>query len=131
MEKVVIKRYSTAFKKQIVTEYEQGASASSIQRKYGITGNGTVERWIKQYSREGLRYQLMVMQKPEEQDEVKALKEKIARLEKVVAQLALDKFMLETTLEVVEEELGEDAKKGGGPQSSNEPTDEAGKQERP
>lgn len=131
MEKVVIKRYSTAFKQQIVSEYENGSGIPVLKQKYGITGNGTIERWVREYGRKGLRHKYMVIQKPEEQDEIKALKEKIARLEKVVAQLALDKFMLETTLEVVEEELGEDVKKGGGPRSSNEPTDEAGKQERP
>ena len=131
MEKVVIKRYSTAFKQEIVKEYEQGASIASIQRKYGIGGNGTIDRWVKKYSREGLRHQLMVIQNPEEQDEVKALKEKIAQLEKVVAQLTLDKFMLETTLEVVEKELGEDTKKGGGPRSSSKPTNKAENKERP
>ena len=125
MEKVVIKRYSTAFKQQIVVEYEKGASIAALQRKYGIGGYGTVANWIKKYGRKGLRHQLMVIQNPEEQNEVKALKEKIAQLEKVVAQLMLDKFMLETTLEVVEEELGEDAKKDGGRRSSSKPTDEA------
>ena len=125
MEKVVIKRYSTAFKRQIVAEYEKGAKIRSLKQKYGINGNGTIERWVQEYGRKGLRHSYMVIQKPEEQDEVKALKEKIARLEKVVAQLTLDKFMLETTLEVVEEELGEEAKKGGGPGSSSVPTNEA------
>jgi transposase-like protein len=131
MEKVVIKRYSTAFKQQIVVEYENGARISYLKSKYGIGGNGTIERWVQEYGRKGLRHQLMVIQNPEEQDEVKVLKEKIARLEKVVAQLALDKFMLETTLEVVEEELGADAKKGGERGSSSKPTTEAGKAERP
>ena len=126
MEKVVIKRYSTAFKQQIVAEYEQGAEIPSLKRKYGIGGYSTIANWIKQYGRKGLRHQLMVIQKPEEQDEVKALKAKIAQLEKVVAELTLDKFMLETTLEVVEAEMGKDPKKGGGRRSSSAPTDEAG-----
>lgn len=125
MEKVVIKRYSTAFKQQITAEYENGASIAALQRKYGIGGYSTVANWIKKYGRKGLRHQLMVIQNPEEQNEVKALKEKIAQLEKVVAQLTLDKFMLETTLEVVEEEMGADPKKDGGRRSSPKPTDEA------
>ena len=130
MEKVVIKRYSTAFKQQIVAEYEKGGSIRSMKQKYGINGNGTIERWVREHSRKGLRHRYMIIQKPEEQDEVKALKEKIARLEKVVADLTLDKFMLETTLAVVEEELGVEAKKDGGPGSSNRPTDKVENEER-
>ena len=131
MEKVVIKRYSTAFKQQIVAAYENGASIAALQRKYGIGGYSTVANWIKKYGRKGLRHQLMVIQNPEEQNEVKALKEKIAQLEKVVAQLALDKFMLETKLEVVEEEMGADLKKDGEPGSSSAATAEAGKPGKP
>lgn len=130
MEKTVIKRYSTAFKQEIVKEYEKGASISTLKRKYGIKGNGTIERWVKEYGWKGLRHQYMVIQKPEEQDEVKALKEKIARLEKVVAQLTLDKYMLETTLEVVEKELGENPKKSGEPRSLSKSTDAAENKER-
>jgi transposase-like protein len=126
MEKVVIKRYSTAFKQQIVAEYENGARIATLQEQYGIGGYSTVANWVKQYGRKGLRHQLMVIQKPEEQSEVKALKAKIAQLEKVVAELTLDKFMLETTLEVVEAELGKDPKKDGGRRSSSVPTDKAG-----
>lgn len=73
----------------------------------------------------------MVIQHPEEQNEVKKLKEKIAQLEKAVAQLTLDKLMLESTLEVVEEELGELPKKSGAPRSSSEPTSEAEQKDTP
>jgi hypothetical protein len=45
-------------------------------------------------------------------------------LEKAVAQLTLDKIMLESTLEIVEEELGEIPKKSGEPRSSSEHTSE-------
>jgi len=131
MEKFAIKRYSIAFKRQVVQEYEKGASIATLKNKYVINGNGTIDRWVKEYAPQGLRHQLMVIQSPEEQDEVKALKERIARLEKAVAQLTLDKLMLETALETVEEELGEDVKKSGAPPSSNGPTDEAENKETP
>lgn len=126
MTKKVIKRYSTAFKRQVVQEYENGCSLSSLRNKYCINGSNTVESWIKRYSHQGLRHQLMIIQSPEEQDEVKKLKEHIARLEKAVTQLTLDKLMLEATLKTAEEELGEDVKKSGAPPSSKERTDTAG-----
>jgi transposase-like protein len=131
MTKTIIKRYSTAFKQQVALEYEQGAGISSLKSKYGIGGNGTIERWVQEYGRQGLRHRLMVIQHPEEQDETKKLKEKIAQLEKAVAQLTLDKLMLESTLEVVEEELGELPKKSGAPRSSSEPSSEAEQKDTP
>jgi hypothetical protein len=42
---------------------------------------------------------------------VKQLKARTSQLEKLVAQLMLDKVMLETTLQVAEERLGLDLKK--------------------
>lgn len=111
MVEKVIKRYSMAFKKQVVQEYEQGAEIVSLQRKYGIPQGPTIKRWIKQYSREGVRHKVMHIQRPEEQEQVKELQQRIAELEKLVAQLSLDKFMLESSLAVAEEELGYDLKK--------------------
>ena len=131
MTKTIIKKYSTAFKQQIVNEYEDGASIRSLKSKYAIGGNNTIKQWIGKYSRQGLRHQLMVIQNPEEQSEVNKLKEKIAQLEKAVAQLTLDKLMLESTLEIIEEELGEIPKKSGEPPSSSEPISKVGKKDIP
>jgi len=131
MTKTIIKKYSTAFKKQVVSEYEAGATLYELDKKYGITGRTTIKKWVQQYSRLGLRHKLMVIQHPEEQDEAKKLQEKIAQLEKAVAQLTLDKLMLESTLEVVEEELGELPKKSGGPRSSSEPRSETEQKDTP
>ena len=131
MTKTIIKKYSTAFKQQVVNEYEKGNSIRSLKTKYAIGGNNTIKQWIGKYSRQGLRHKLMVIQHPDEQAQVKDLKEKIAQLEKAVAQLTLDKLMLEATLETVEEELGEDVKKSGAPQSSNGHTDASENKEIP
>lgn len=111
MVEKVIKRYSMAFKKQLIQEYEQGAEIAALQRKYGIPQGPTIKRWIKQYSREGVRHKVMHIQRPEEQEQVKVLQKRIAEMEKLVAQLSLDKFMLESSLAVAEEELGYELKK--------------------
>ncbi len=122
MSKNVIKRYSLAFKHQVVREYEAGASFLELRDKYGIGGGSTIRDWVVKYGRKGTRHRMIIIQSPEEQNQVKALKQRIAQLEKVVAQLTLDKLMLETTLEVVEEELGVTVKKNGAHQSFNERT---------
>ena len=46
MEKIAIRRYSEAFKKQMVREYEAGASAGRLREKYGIKGRSTVNTWV-------------------------------------------------------------------------------------
>ena len=107
----IIRQYSLAFKKQIVKEYEAGASASELRRRYGLSCTHMVVRWVKQHSCEGVRHKLMVVQTPQERERVKELEAHIAELETLVAQLSLDKFMLESTLAVAEDELGHEVKK--------------------
>lgn len=107
----IVKRYSLAFKKQVVKEYEAGASASALKRKYGLGCTHMVVKWVEKYGREGVRHKLMVVQTPEEQEQVKELEAHVAELEKLVAQLSLDKFMLESSLAVAEKQLGHTVKK--------------------
>ncbi len=111
MGKIPIRRYSEAFKKQVVREYEDGASASRLREKYGIKGRSTVTTWVKKYGREGSRYQLMVIQKPEERERVKVLEKRVQELERALGQVMLDKLMLESLVEVIEEEEGIEVKK--------------------
>ena len=113
MTKKIVKRYSIAFKQQIVKEYEEGASVSALQKKYGITGSETIKRWVEKYSRKGIRYKLMYIQSPEERNQLQKCKEKISQLEKAVAQLTLEKLMLEATLATAEKEMGIEVKKNG------------------
>jgi transposase-like protein len=100
------KRYSLTFKKQVVREYEAGASVSSLMRKYGITGNQTIRNWIKLHREKGSRTAMTEITDAQAQAELEALKEKVDTLEQLVSRLSLDKFMLESCLKVAERELG-------------------------
>lgn len=122
MEKIAIRRYSEAFKKQVVREYESGTSSYRLRQKYGISGSNTIITWVRKYGREGSRYELMVIQKPEERDQLKALKERVQELESALAQVMLDKLMLESLVEVIEEEEGLAVKKNTGRRSLTGPT---------
>ena len=119
--KQIIRRYSLAFKQQVVKEYEAGASASELRRRYGIGSTHMVVQWVERYGREGVRHKLMVIQSPEEQERVRELEARIAELEKLTAQLSLDKFMLECSLTVAEKELGHKVKKKPATLSSAKP----------
>ena len=112
MSKTVIKRYSMAFKQQVVREYENGASMASLRQKYGIGGGSTISQWVEKYGRKGTRHKLIVIQSPDEQNQVKQMKQRISQLERVVAQLTLDKLMLESTIQVAEDKWDLDLKKG-------------------
>ena len=117
MIKEPIKRYSQAFKQQIVREYEAGASNFSLRQKYGIGAHRTVERWVKQYGRSGYRSELVIIQTVDDQLEVKGMKQRIAALESALAQSTLDNRMLKITIEVASQSLGIDLKKNFGKKS--------------
>lgn len=119
MKKESVKRYSQALKQQVVREYETGASASSLTRKYGIGGQATIKRWVKRYGRTGFRSEVVHIQSAADHEHVQAMKERIAALEAALAQSTLDKHMLAATLAVASEELGIDLKKNFAPKSSN------------
>lgn len=113
MKKHIVKQYSEAFKRQVVSEYEDGHSATSLKAKYGITGNGTIERWVKKYAHAGLRHELVVIQGGQEREEAKELRAQVQRLESALAQLTLEKIVLESTLAEAETLLGIEFKKNG------------------
>jgi transposase-like protein len=119
MKKRAMKRYSEAFKLQVVSEYEGGQSARALRQKYGVTGNSTIERWVKKYGHVGLRHELVVIQRPEEREREKMLEERVKELESAVAQLTLEKIVLETSLEEAENLLGVAVKKNDERPSSN------------
>ena len=114
MEREVVKRYSEAFKRELVKEYERGVNRYQLRRRYGVSYT-TLDRWINKYAQSGLRHKLMRIQKPEETDRVRALQARIAQLEKALAQETLEKLIYKTELEQAGVEVG---KKNDAPKSS-------------
>jgi len=78
------KRYSVEQIVAAVKQHEAGTSASDIARKLGIAEQ-TFYRWRQQYG--GLE--------PSEVRELKQLRDENAKLKKLVADLSLDKVMLQ------------------------------------
>ena len=115
--------YSEAFKRQVVQEYEQGASVTSLMRKYGIGGAHTIKRWVQKYGRQPYRTETVYIQTAEDLAHVRRLEEELQALKTLVADLTLENRMLRAALEVA----GIDPKKAATP-SSNTP---AGKETSP
>jgi transposase-like protein len=103
----VMKRYSEAFKRQVVAEYEDGASASALCRKYGIGSVTSVTTWVKQYAHEGLRHEVVHIQTPDEADQLRHLAHERDLLRQAVADLTVQNLLLEGLLRVYQEAYGD------------------------
>jgi transposase len=118
MKKEPVKRYSQAFKRQVVRDYESGISIYQLRQKYGVGGYKTIKGWITKYGRTGIRTEKVIIQTVEDQMEFQAMKARIAELEKALADAVIDNRMLTTTLEVASKRLEMDLKKNFGKKSS-------------
>lgn len=82
-------RYSQAFKLEVVRELERDlVPIDQVRRKYGI-GVGTIQGWITRYGN-GSRGRIIRVETPKEINELKRLKERVKRLESVLADTNLD-----------------------------------------
>ncbi len=125
-EPEIYKRYSEAFKRQVVAEYEAGASANALCRKYGIGAIETVQRWVKQYAREGLRHETVHIQTPTEAQQVQQLQRELTLLRQVVADLTVKHLLLEGTLQVYQDTYGDSVLKKNAVNTSRPPIAPAG-----
>src|SRR5215510_978492 len=111
-------RYSEAFKMAVVREVEeQDLPYAQVGRKYGVRGCGTVQIWVRKYGK-GRRGVRIRVEKPEEINELKRLKERVRRLESALADanidLALERAYTELACERAGVEVGEFKKKVAG-----------------
>ncbi len=114
MKKQKRRVYSEAFKRRVVQEYEQGVSATALQRKYDIRGSGTIKRWVQKFGRQPYRTETVLIRTLEDLDHVRRLENRVAQLQNLVAELALENRILRAALQ----QAGIDPKKAVTPSSS-------------
>lgn len=119
--KTTCKRYSEAFKRQVVLEYEAGISIPDLQKKYGIGGSETIRRWIKKYAKDGFRHELIRIQTSEEINRLKILENQVKELQQALGKVMLEKLKLESIVEELEESYGVEIKKNVAPSSNGVP----------
>ncbi len=79
MRKII--RYSEQFKLNVVRQVEQGGmSIAECRRKYGISGEQTVQNWLKKYGKRHLLNKVVVIRTPEEEDELERLRKENEKL---------------------------------------------------
>jgi len=111
-------RYSKAFKLQAVREVESGRwCAREVERKYGITGNGTVTRWVRQFG-SGKYGKVIRVEKPEEINQTARLRAELRRAKEALAdthmELALEQAYLAVACEVMDQSVEAFKKKHAG-----------------
>jgi transposase len=93
LDRRVVRRYSEAFKVQVVREYEAGefTGLADAHRRYGIRGNGTVAGWLKALGKEHLMRKVVRVEAVGEADRIRKLE-----LEVKLLKLALGEEKLRT-----------------------------------
>ena len=68
---------------------EQDLPFEQVRRKYGIQGTSTVQKWVRKYGN-GSRGKVIRVERPEEINELKRLKDRVRRLETALADANID-----------------------------------------
>lgn len=113
-----IRRYSEAFKREIVAEYEAGVNVSTLRKKYGINGMETIQSWVRKYGKQGMRTEVVHIQQAEEANRVRELEKQVRELAQALGKVTLEKMKLESILEELQETEGDVVKKNAQPSSS-------------
>lgn len=105
-----ILRYSEVFKRQLVSELENGRfnSIAQARKHYGITGKSTIKSWLSRYGLNHLQAKVVRVEKPEEADRFNELKKKVASLERALGQTQAENLLNAEFLRMACQKLGED-----------------------
>lgn len=120
MDQKVVLRYSNCFKRQIVDELEKGrfGSISEVNVHYDIRGKETVKNWLRRYGRNHLCAKVVRVEKPDEKNQMKELRQQVKQLQQLLGRKEVEKALDDAYLEIACEELGMDVesfkKKGNG-----------------
>jgi len=105
-------RYSLSFKQKVISEIEGGKyTINSARKLYGIKGGQTIQKWIQKFGKLHLLNKIVRVELKDEISRLKQLEKEKKELESALAQAHLKLIVLETVIDVAEEELGIDLKK--------------------
>lgn len=105
-------RYSEAFKRKVVQDIITGIySANKAREVYDIGGKMTIYKWLDQYGIPTKFNKQGVKMKKQKSQSLTDLQARIRLLEQVVADLSLEKKILETTIDIANQTYNLDLKK--------------------
>lgn len=119
----IIKRYSNAFQQKVVSEIESGELCiGDARRLYDITGNETIQKWIRKFGKNHLLNKVVRIEMKDEKDRIKELEKKIRQLESALSNEHIKNIVLESLVDIAREKYGIDLKKKNGQKQSNRDT---------
>ena len=119
----IIKRYSNAFQQKVVSEIESSElSIGDARRLYDITGNETIQKWIRKFGKNHLLNKVVRIEMKDEKDRIKELEKKIRQLESALSNEHIKNIVLESLVDIAREKYGIDLKKKNGQKQSNRDT---------
>ena len=109
MNQRIIVRYSISFKHQVVEELESGrfSSISHARKHYGIAGADTIRNWLVRYGRNHLCAKVVRVEKPEEKNQIRHLKQQIKQLKEALGQTQAENVLHQEFLKIACEHLGQ------------------------
>ena len=101
-------RYSESFKLQVVRDLESGrfANIGQAASHYGIKGSVTIRGWLIKFGKDRLMPRVVGVETPDEQHELKRLRQRVRQLEGLLADKELGLVISETYLELACERAG-------------------------
>ena len=101
-------RYSESFKLQVVRDLESGrfANIGQAATHYGIRGSVTIRGWLIKFGKDRLMPRVVRVETPDEQHELKRLRQRVRQLEGLLADKELGLVISETYLELACERAG-------------------------
>jgi transposase-like protein len=110
MSNRIIRRYSQAFKQQVVLEMESGRFGSALEARlhHGITGATTVRDWVRRFGKGHLLTKVVRVEQIGEADQVMALRREVSRLEKALGQTQAQSLLNAEYLKLACERMGEE-----------------------
>jgi transposase-like protein len=101
-------RYSESFKLQVVRDLESGrfANIGQAASHYGIKGSVTIRGWLIKFGKDRLMPRVVRVETPDEQHELKRLRQRVRQLEGLLADKELGLVISETYLELACERAG-------------------------
>jgi transposase len=123
----MIRRYSQAFKRQVVEEVESGRfrSMQEAGEHHGISGATTIRDWVRRWGKSNVLTKVVRVEQTGEADQILVLRRQIQRLEKALGQTQAQNLLNQEYLKLACEQMGEDVegfqKKSDGKQSTGLP----------
>ncbi|WDF76097.1 transposase [Mucilaginibacter sp. KACC 22773] len=113
-------RYSISFKQKVVNEIEQeGLQISEANRRYGIGGAETINKWLKELGKQHLLNTVIRVETKDEKDRLLELEKEVKKLKLALADAYLSRDCAEEVIRQAGKLYGTDLKKKFGTAASD------------